>query len=86
MTAETLAASPGPSARYSSGHLQTIRKAILMGRTVRMVYGRNGKVEERAVDPYGILFGRSYFLVGPVVGKSSPVQWRLDRIESIEID
>ncbi len=86
MTAETLAASPGPRARYSSGHLQTIRKAILMGRTVRMVYGRNGKVEERAVDPYGILFGRSYFLVGPVVGKSSPVQWRLDRIESIEID
>jgi len=86
LAAETLAVAPGPRARYSPDHMEAIRQAIKMGRTVTIVYARNGQVEERQIDPYGLLFGRSYFLVGPMVGKADPVHWRLDRIESIHLN
>jgi len=38
----------------------------------------------RIVIPYGLLFGRDYYLLGPEVGKQHPVLWRLDRVSELK--
>ena len=40
----------------------------------------------RQVVPYGILFGRAYYLVGPELGKRDPVLWRLDRLSNLALE
>lgn len=39
----------------------------------------------RHVAPYGILFGRTYYLVGPERNRTEPVLWRLDRMSGVEL-
>ncbi|MGI9170713.1 MAG: WYL domain-containing protein, partial [Caulobacteraceae bacterium] len=46
---------------------------------------RDGAARRREVIPYGILFGRAYYLVGPQVGMARPVLWRFDRIGELEL-
>ena len=53
---------------------------------LRFVYhGGSHPGASRDVAPYGIIFGRTNYLIGPDLGTTKPKNWRLDRIESIEI-
>ena len=40
---------------------------------------------KRQVIPYGIIFGRTNYLIAVDIGTIKPKNWRLDRIHSIEV-
>jgi predicted DNA-binding transcriptional regulator YafY len=84
--AEMIAVAPGPRPFEDSTMIAKLREAILAQRAVRFCY-RGGQTPgaARIVTPYGMIFGRANYLVGPVKGASRPVNWRLDRIEDLEV-
>ncbi|MXV36850.1 MULTISPECIES: YafY family protein [unclassified Saccharibacter] len=47
----------------------------------RVCFMYRGK--ERCVSPWGLLTGKSYYLVGPVKGEEQPRLWRLDRMAAL---
>jgi predicted DNA-binding transcriptional regulator YafY len=63
--AEGLAARPGPSSRVTPGVIEALREGILACRCVRLDYrrSRTGERVERAVHPYGFLYGNRHYLV-----------------------
>jgi predicted DNA-binding transcriptional regulator YafY len=67
--------------------LARLREALKSMRVCIFDYAGSagGIARTRRVTPYGILFGKSYYLVGPERGKAEPVLWRLDRIGAIEL-
>lgn len=70
----------------NANHLDVLRQAILEGRQIRMRYRpASGEATARIVDPYGLLWGNAYFLVGPEKGQRRIKHWRLDRIIDISI-
>ncbi len=76
----TMQARPHPLA--DAALLATLREAIKASALLRFHY--NG--EPRAASPWGLLYGRSYYLVGPASGLSDPVLWRLDRMAELRLD
>ena len=70
----------------NAAHLDVLRQAILEGRQVKMHYRpASGDVSPRTVEPYGLLWGNAYFLVGPEKGQQRIKHWRLDRIVDIAV-
>jgi predicted DNA-binding transcriptional regulator YafY len=68
-------------------HLAMLRRAILEGRRVKLRYrAASGSEATRVIEPYGFLWGKTYYLVGPEQGHDEPVQWRLDRMADLELD
>jgi predicted DNA-binding transcriptional regulator YafY len=79
--AEAIAVQAGPRPFEDEQVLGAVREAIKAGRALRFVYmGGSSPGREREVAPYGLLFGRSNYLVA-VEGLGSPRNWRLDRIK-----
>jgi predicted DNA-binding transcriptional regulator YafY len=76
----------GPRPLADAATLGRLRECMKAGRVCAMDYPTaEGRTRRRAVEPYGILFGKAYYLVGPEAGKPEPVLWRLDRMRKVEI-
>jgi len=85
--AEALVMQVGPRPMVDGETLATVREALKAMRVCVFRYASagGGAARERQVIPYGILFGRTYYLVGPQVGMARPVLWRFDRIGDLEL-
>jgi predicted DNA-binding transcriptional regulator YafY len=85
LQAETIAVQAGPRPFEDDMVLSTVREAIKALKTLRFRYdGGSTPGRVREVTPYGLLFGRSNYLVAAEAG-GEPRNWRLDRIGDIEI-
>src|SRR5918997_3236597 len=79
--AEAVALHPGPRPFEDPALLGTLREALIAGRAVRFRYaGGSNPGRVREVTPYGLLFGRSNYLVAPQLGEDKPRNWRLDLV------
>ncbi|MBS0296988.1 MAG: WYL domain-containing protein [Proteobacteria bacterium] len=84
--AETLALQAGPRPVEDDRQIATLRHALMAMKRVRFKYrggSRPGSVRE--VAPYGLMFGRANYLVAAEPPSAEPRNWRLDRIEDIEV-
>jgi len=86
MRAELVAVQAGPRAIEAPELLATLRDALLRTLSVNFMYsGGSKKSVARKVAPYGILFGRMNYLVGPEIGETKIKDWRLDRISELKL-
>lgn len=87
LQAETIAVQAGPRPFEEDAVLAAVRGALKALSTLRFRYeGGSTPGRVREVTPYGILFGRSNYLVAEEVGADTgPRNWRLDRIFEAEV-
>lgn len=87
LQAETIAVTAGPRPFEEESVLAAVRGALKAMSTLRFRYeGGSTPGRTREVTPYGILFGRSNYLVAEEVGAGTgPRNWRLDRISAVEV-
>jgi predicted DNA-binding transcriptional regulator YafY len=88
LEAETMAVHPGPRPFEDESVLGAVREAIVSMQRLRFLYdGGSTPGREREVTPYGLLFGRSNYLVAAEAGASpqEPRNWRLDRIRDVRV-
>ncbi|MDB5451862.1 MAG: putative transcriptional regulator [Caulobacteraceae bacterium] len=86
LQAETIAVQAGPRPFEDAKVLSTVREAVkgLSGLAFRYEGGATpGRV--RAVTPFGVLFGRSNYLVAAESQAAGPRNWRLDRIFDVTL-
>lgn len=84
LQAETIAVQAGPRPFEDETVLAAVREALLGLRALRFRYeggSQPGRIRE--VTPFGLLFGRSNYLVADE--GQGPRNWRLDRIHDIEV-
>jgi predicted DNA-binding transcriptional regulator YafY len=85
LQAEMIAVQAGPRPFEDDGVLSTVREAIKSMKGLRFRYdGGSTPGRVREVTPYGLLFGRSNYLVA-AEPEGEPRNWRLDRIGDIEL-
>jgi predicted DNA-binding transcriptional regulator YafY len=83
LRAEWIAVEPGPKPAEDPATLTVIRRALLSMKTLRFIYhGGSRPGDTRDVAPFGIIFGRTNYLIGADAGATKPKHWRLDRIEN----
>lgn len=82
---EVWAHTPGPARLCAPEVLQAIRHAVLAGRMLEIHYRKVGDETPRTYRaiPYGLIFGRSHYLVVGFPDGEQPHQLRLDRIDSV---
>lgn len=86
INAEFVAVQAGPHSMEDEEVLGTLREAIKAIKGVRFTYaGGRTPGAVRKVAPYGLIFGRSNYLVGAELGDLTPRTWRLDRISKIVV-
>jgi predicted DNA-binding transcriptional regulator YafY len=86
LQAEAIAVQAGPRPFEDEEVLGAIREALKAGRAVQFRYtGGSSPGRTREVIPYGLLFGRSNYLVAAEGEGAQPRNWRLDRIEAVEV-
>lgn len=86
LQAEAIAVQAGPRPSEDPEVLGAIREAIKGGRALRFRYaGGSSPGRAREVTPYGLLFGRSNYLVAAEGVGGEPRNWRLDRIDAVEV-
>jgi len=87
LQAETIAVTAGPRPFEEESVLAAVRGALKAMSTLRFRYeGGSTPGRVREVTPYGLLFGRSNYLVAEEVGAGTgPRNWRLDRISEVEV-
>ncbi|TAL34933.1 helix-turn-helix transcriptional regulator [Phenylobacterium sp.] len=87
LQAEAVAVQAGPRPFEDDRVLAAVREALKSLSTIRFRYeGGSQPGRTREVTPYGILFGRSNYLVAEEWGAGTgPRNWRLDRIQDVEI-
>lgn len=84
--AEALAIFPGPRPFEDEAVLGAVRGAILGLRALAFVYeGGSTPGRRREVTPFGLLFGRSNYLVAAEGVDPEPRTWRLDRLRDVEV-
>lgn len=84
LQAETIAVQAGPRPFEDETVLAAVREALLSMRALRFRYSGGatpGRVRE--VTPFGVLFGRSNYLVADE--GQGPRNWRLDRIAEVTV-
>jgi predicted DNA-binding transcriptional regulator YafY len=83
LRAERIAVQPGPKPAEDPAMLMVLRDALLRTKMLRFVYhGGSRPGATRDVAPFGIIFGRTNYLIGADAGTEKPKHWRLDRIEN----
>ena len=83
MRAERIAVEPGPKPAEDPAMLMVLRQALLGMKMLRFVYhGGSRPGATRDVAPFGIIFGRTNYLIGADAGDTKPKHWRLDRIDN----
>ena len=87
LQAEAIAVQAGPRPFESEEVLDAIREGIKAGVAVSFDYmGGSSPGRRREVVPYGLLFGRSNYLVAAETAPdATPRNWRLDRIAQIAV-
>ncbi|WP_312160539.1 YafY family protein [Phenylobacterium sp.] len=86
LEAETMAIHAGPRPFEDEEVLGAVREAIKSLRRLRLRYeGGSSPGRVREITPFGLLFGRSNYLVGGEGDSPEPRTWRLDRIRDIEV-
>ena len=84
LQAETIAVQAGPRPFEDETVLAAVRTALLSLHTLRFRYeGGSAPGRVREVTPYGLLFGRSNYLVADE--GAGPRNWRLDRIFDVAV-
>ena len=84
--AETVAVQAGPRPFEDEAVLATVRHAVKAMSALRFSYGGGstpGRIRE--VAPFGLMFGRTNYLVAAELGTSEPKSWRLDRIHDLTL-
>ncbi len=81
--AEGDAMQAGPRPTADAALLSTIRHALKAGHALHFTYKSATAAKERTVSPWGLLYGKAYYLVGPMQGVETPVLWRLDRLHDV---
>ncbi|HLZ77199.1 helix-turn-helix transcriptional regulator [Phenylobacterium sp.] len=84
LQAETIAVQAGPRPFEDETVLAAVREALLSMRSLRFRYeggATPGRVRE--VTPFGVLFGRSNYLVANEGNGAR--NWRLDRVRDVEV-
>jgi predicted DNA-binding transcriptional regulator YafY len=85
LQAETMAVQAGPRPFEDETVLSAVREAVKSLKMLRFRYdGGSTPGRRREVTPYGLLFGRSNYLVA-AEAEGEPRNWRLDRIAEIEV-
>jgi predicted DNA-binding transcriptional regulator YafY len=86
LQAETIAVQAGPRPFEDEAVLSAVREAIKSLSMLRFRYeGGSTPGRVREVTPFGILFGRSNYLVAEEGAEAGPRNWRLDRIHEVEV-
>lgn len=84
--AEMIAVQAGPRPFEDEKVIAVIRQGIMAMKALRFRYrGGTRRGEERDVTPYGIMFGRSNYLVAAELRSLEPRNYRLDRIEGLHV-
>ncbi len=85
LRAERIAVQAGPRPAEDPAVLMILRQALLGMKMLRFIYrGGTRPGASRDVVPFGIIFGRTNYLIGADAGTTKPKHWRLDRIEKLE--
>lgn len=85
LTAEGIAARPGPAVMMPDGCVPCLRRAILSNHRIRLHYRRaDGAAHWYTLEPYGLLYGRRPYLLAVRPEKPDVAVWRLDRMLDIE--
>ena len=83
---EAIAVHAGPRPFEDASTIGTIRQALMAMKALAFVYqGGSTPGARRAVAPYGLMFGRTNYLVAAELGGGEPRNWRLDRIADLEL-
>ena len=88
LQAEAIAVQAGPRPFEDEEVLGAVREALKAGVALRFRYeGGSAPGRMREVTPYGLLFGRSNYLVAAERGTDSadPRNWRLDRMAEVAL-
>jgi predicted DNA-binding transcriptional regulator YafY len=86
LQAEAIAVQAGPRPSEDEAVLDAIREALKAGCALGFRYtGGSSPGRTREVIPYGLLFGRSNYLVAAEGEGAPPRNWRLDRIEGVQV-
>lgn len=86
LQAEAIAVQAGPRPFEDEAVLAVVREAIKAGRAVQFRYeGGSTPGRAREVTPFGILFGRSNYLVAAETEQAGPRNWRLDRMRNVAV-
>src|SRR5438445_2154 len=90
LTLEQMAREAGARPAEDPGLISALRLAIMAMKAVRFRYrGGSRQGAERDVTPYGIMFGRANYLVAALLApdgtRGEPRNYRLDRIEDLEV-
>ncbi|WP_369060229.1 WYL domain-containing protein [Caulobacter sp. 73W] len=84
--AETIAVHAGARPMEDAAVLTAIRTAITGLTALRFKYDGGSKPgREREVTPFGVMFGRSNYLVAGEGKSPEPRTWRLDKIRDVEV-
>jgi predicted DNA-binding transcriptional regulator YafY len=84
--AEAIAVHAGPRPFEDERTMGLLREALLAGRSLRFRYHGGSKPgSQREVTPYGLLFGRSNYLVATEGEETEPRKWRLDLVTEVEV-
>lgn len=82
----TVAVQAGPRPAEDPALIAALRQAIMALKAVRFRYRGGSRIgAAREVVPYGIMFGRANYLVASALGKDEPRNYRLDRIEDLQV-
>lgn len=86
LQAETIAVNAGPRPFEDEVVLASVREALKSMAMLRFRYeGGSTPGRVREVAPFGLLFGRSNYLVAQEDAAAGPRNWRLDRIRDVEV-
>ena len=86
LEAEAISIHAGPRPFEDESVLGAIRDAIKSLRRLRFKYqGGSTPGRVREITPFGVLFGRSNYLVGAEGASTEPRTWRLDRVADLEV-
>jgi predicted DNA-binding transcriptional regulator YafY len=75
----------GPRPLADAAVIGTIRTALKAAAGLAFTYAPD-QARARIVSPWGLLYGRAYYLVGPEAGMARPVLWRLDRMTGLRLE
>ena len=82
----TVAVQAGPRPAEDPALIGALRQAVMAMKAVRFRYrGGSRQGTLRDVAPYGIMFGRANYLVAAELGSTEPRNYRLDRIEALQV-
>lgn len=86
LQAEAIALQAGPRPFEDERVLSAVREALKSLSALRFRYeGGSTPGRVREVTPYGVLFGRSNYLVAAEGAGGEPRNWRLDRMHDVEV-